>query len=397
MNNKTIEKIIKKSRRKPEMQRTDDYISAQLQRDGLYTLTLQMGPNCSLKCSHCYGSYGSDRADLPEPTMVEKLMHEAENIRVNDIVLTDGEPIREENRECMSVISRYSKSIPVSIITNGLFADSEHSAINWFDFLKNEGFDLSRKRNMLQVSCGPMYAVDQENYFYLMKGLYHVFPHVDYGRQTSFRYLITDDGQYNIVENIIVSMRKVFGKGGEIKSHRNGYTKFIHVPVTEALHPIRIYFMFCRPQGRALNSEFIRTQYPEQEVLPQDMGFHPDLEDGLWISYDGNVSFGRSGACIRNGKFYGNIKHDELSAIKGRILEDPVYCAFKLGGARFMYHLARQVDESFQLKARTRCDVCNNVFSSTESTDAIRNYLMKTNIVHEYKSFMSDVQDNYKM
>jgi len=109
----------------------------------------------------------------------------------------------------------------------------------------------------------------------------------------------------------------------------------------------------------------------------------------LWVRYDGNVSFGHSGQCIKEGKFYGNVADDSLGDIKRKIQNDSTYQAFKLGGARFMYHLAQKINPDFKIIGRTRCDVCNAFFRDIKLVSAVREMLNKEGVAESYKEFVN--------
>jgi len=66
-------------------------------------------------------------------------------------VLTDGEPLRHENKKVMKVFAEHSDKFPLAILSNGIFARTQQNAIDWMNFLKDNGFDLN-KNNI----CNPI-------------------------------------------------------------------------------------------------------------------------------------------------------------------------------------------------------------------------------------------------
>ena len=121
----------------PEILGTDKYIDIQLG-NGFSRLTLQMGPNCNRSCFHCYGKFGPDRIGLPSVSVVGKALEEAVEIGLEEVSVTDGEPFREENRRVVEKITGYSSRLPTFFITNGSFAGTLESSLDWFYFLKKQ-------------------------------------------------------------------------------------------------------------------------------------------------------------------------------------------------------------------------------------------------------------------
>jgi len=202
MNLKERTKIIKQAEKRTTLLRSDDYIEAQLTRDGLKDLTLQMGSNCNLSCFHCYGNYGPRRKGLPKPRIIKKCLEEAVDISLKRVCLTDGEPFRYQNRKVMGLIAQFSKYLPVNIITNGSFARTKGNTLDWFNFLKDSGFNLAQKGNNLEVSCGIMYDINLNNYFRIHSALTEIFPDADFSAHFSYRGVFVPDELEGGYENI---------------------------------------------------------------------------------------------------------------------------------------------------------------------------------------------------
>ncbi len=393
MNSREEIRIIKQSVNKTSIQKTKGYIESQLNRDGLKDLTLQMGPNCNLSCFHCYGHYGPNREGLPKEEMVSKLVKEAVDIGLERLCLTDGEPFRYENKKIIRLIAKYSKNLPVNIITNGSFAKTRDNAINWLNFLREEGFDLSKKENNLEVSCGIMYKVPHGNYLRIHEALKEVFPHVDFGNHFRYRAVfIPNELELGLksVKKIVLGLEMDFyAKKSFMRKDRKGELSFFVYPKKGS--PIKVRFIRCRPVGRAKGLKCFDSSFPVKDLSVKDLGFFPDLSEGLWVGYDGKVSFGHSGQCIKKGKFYGNVNNENLGAIKSRIQGDSLYNAFKLGGARFVYYLAQKINSKFNIVGRTRCDVCNTFFENNNLVDLVRERLDKKGVAKSYIDFIEEV------
>jgi len=94
MKYKEIVRALNKAEEDPEYLGSDKYIQAQMERIGLFSMVLQMGPNCNLSCPHCYGSFSKKRKGLPKLKTVQNTLEEAIELGIWEVCLSDGEPIR---------------------------------------------------------------------------------------------------------------------------------------------------------------------------------------------------------------------------------------------------------------------------------------------------------------
>ena len=130
--------------REPSFMKTNEYIHAVLFSQDLYSLELEMGPNCNLSCAPCLANCGPHKKGLPNPRTVEKAINDGlVSGVISGCTLTNGEALREENREVVGVVAGASRYLPIHILTNGVFAGSLESAVEWFTFLKKSGMDFS--------------------------------------------------------------------------------------------------------------------------------------------------------------------------------------------------------------------------------------------------------------
>lgn len=392
MGNKEAIRKIKEAIKRPSLQRNDDYINSQLQRDSLDFLTLQMGPNCNRKCFHCYGKYGPKRKGLPSQKIVQKALEDAVELEMSHVVLSDGEPIRYENKKVMKLLAGNSQNLPVSIITNAAFARTTENTINWFRYLKREGLGLEGTKNHIDISTGLMYEINPNNYARINDAIKIVFPEADTGKH--LRYRLTNvyysQEEADIGAFLMDSISETFGKRDDPIFERAKESAHFACNVN-AKTPIKIELIHTRPEGRMKNHPAVEKNYPMQKIVPKDTGFHPDLMTGLWIGHDGRVSFGQSGQCVGSGKIYGNIIEESLSQIRDKIKEDPVYQSFQIGGARFIYHLAQEIDPTFVITGRSRCEPCKKVFSRKKFVRKIRKLLHSKGVVAPYKEFVSKI------
>ncbi len=371
----------------PEILGTDKYIDIQLG-NGFSRLTLQMGPNCNRSCFHCYGKFGPDRIGLPSVSVVGKALEEAVEIGLEEVSVTDGEPFREENRRVVEKITGYSSRLPTFFITNGSFAGTLESSLDWFYFLKDSGFGLENEGNSIEVSCGTMYPTDSRDFWRISEGLRQVYGDIDFGNHLSYRLIAFDgDNSKQVFENVVGAVGYVFGMEDISASEKKDCLEIL-MTLKNRVTPMKIRRVYCRPVGRASQMTSLQKKFPLRKVESSDLGFFPDFFGSLWIGHDGRVSFGSSGRCIYDGKIYGNVQDDSLEKIKQRISSDPVYIGFKLGGVRFIHFLVENIHPEFVGEGRTRCDVCASIFSDSGLVGEVRKKLDSCGVVESYKGFI---------
>jgi len=380
---KTAKKIIKKAikNRDVGLLRDKQYIRAQLGFDWLGNLSIQMGPNCNKACRHCYGDYGPHRYGLPDPDLVEKAVRESRKAGITTFTLTDGEPLRSRNKEVLEkILGNRNPEVPIAILTNGSFANTDPNTIKWMRFLGDNGINfVDENGDIMCVSFGPVYDVHWHNYCRINFGLKEFFPDADFGNVLTYRLMRSghkdERRSLNQVFTAIASafcgrdVKLEFGEGRENSRGNNSY----FLPVKNGTS-MEIVLDRCDPMGRARNIKVVREGYPEKKYTLNNLNFRPETIGSIWLKSNGDVSWGYSESCIKKGKIYGNIREASLSDLKERILDDSVYQGFRLGGVRFLYHMARQVGE-FKGRGRIKCDVCHDIFGDPELIQGIRERL----------------------
>jgi hypothetical protein len=389
----TLEDKLMNAAKNRELLASDEYIQAQLNGNWLINLAFQMGPNCNLNCAHCYGDYGPHRKGLPSKELADKVLAEIDESGFLDITLTDGEPIREENRAVLSRFAQASEKYPLGIITNASFAKSMDESKNWFDFLKSNGWNLSRSRNLLLVSSGLMYNVPWKNYGYLSSALRDVFPDIPLERNLFFSYSSSGDigkSDSALLNRICGTLAFAFRDKGDPKltlDQENPFFRFVtHVNFGKGFD-FTIDVKDYDPQGRGLN-KISKKFFPVKPYTVQNMGFSPDSTGAISLASNGDVSFGNSLSCFAAGRNYGNVMKESLRDIKKKIYVDPVYQAFRLGGVRFLYSLAQEKQPNFYIEGRQRCDVCTNIFGNVSLLNSIRENLTTNDVVNCYKNYL---------
>jgi len=377
--------IIYQTRKDPKILMGEEYIDTQLKRPSLFTLVQQMGPNCNLSCPHCYGCFGKDISGLPNPEIIRKTLEEAAELKIESVCLSDGEPMREENREVMGLFAEYSSRVPVSIMTNAFFADSKTSAEAWFNFLKEGGFDL--ERNLFKVSTGPTYFVNSDNYRFFNEGIKTVFPKVDFGKGLKYSFLGFGDldKEQDLFSKVLKNISDTFNVSKEkIKSDSSQIPLFF-VPSGKSM--IELRYEPCEPEGRAEAFEY-GPERRKRIFSVEEMLFSVRDWEFLTIDYLGNVGFGDSQRCIGEGRNYGNVSKDSLIYLMRKIFHDPYYQANKLGGVRFIYHLAQEIEPDFKEEGRIHCNVCKKISSRKDLVEKIRERLNKNGIKEEYLNYL---------
>ena len=384
-----INQILDEAKANPEVLATDRYIEAQLQRLGLLSISQQMGPNCNLSCPHCYKNFGRNRKGFPKLKTVQKTLEEAVESEFLQISLTDGEPIRHENKKLMKLFAEYSSKLPVAIMTNAVFAYSEKNTLNWMNFLKDNGLELKNNPSLFNISTGPTYKVHWHNYARFNWALKQVFPDADFGKILMYQYLGYGnlEGEKDNISLISRCISYYFNekrKAIEIDENNNKY-----IPTGKT--PILLGYRLCEPEGRAKQMKKHFDLLPSRklrEFTVETTTFSVKEWEFLVIDWRGNVGFGVSLRCGGIGRVYGNVNSEHLFKIWKKIDNDEIYQANKLGGARFLYHLAQEINPDFVVTGRINCDVCKEISSSYELVNNIRQKLKREGIIKEYKEYI---------
>ncbi|MDP2947828.1 MAG: hypothetical protein Q8N88_06960, partial [Nanoarchaeota archaeon] len=261
-----------------------------------------------------------------------------------------------------------------------------------FEFLIKNGFDLSRKNTYISLSMGTMYGIPQENYSRIFRALKEYFPDCDLGKHLLIDIIYGGDKKstLDIYYRTLESIRKNLDGIKKVR-RKNSCTLFTTKVYRQNGSPVEISMLSCIPEGRArLNIPAFQNLKIHENLTPHDLEFNPDLNDGLVVRYNGDVGFGLTGKCIRDGKIYGNINGEHLMRIAARIQEDSVYQAFKLGGVRFLSHLSQQVS-NFNIRGIHSCDVCHDIFSDIPLLEKIRKHLSSHEVVPAYREFIDSL------
>ena len=90
---------------------------------GLHILEIEITKRCNLNCIHCYAG-GNQKIDLDEK-YIKDIIHQANKMGINRLVLTGGEPLLDIN---VFNYAEYAKQIgipDVALLTNGILLDNE--------------------------------------------------------------------------------------------------------------------------------------------------------------------------------------------------------------------------------------------------------------------------------
>ena len=93
---------------------------------GLHILEIEITKRCNLNCIHCYVG-GNQKVDLEEK-YIRDTIYQANEMGVNRLVLTGGEPLLDKN---VFSYAEYAKQIgipDVALLTNGILLDDEKAS-----------------------------------------------------------------------------------------------------------------------------------------------------------------------------------------------------------------------------------------------------------------------------
>jgi len=380
--------------REPSFMKTNEYIHAVLFSQDLYSLELEMGPNCNLSCAPCLANCGPHKKGLPNPRTVEKAINDGlVSGVISGCTLTNGEALREENREVVGVVAGASRYLPIHILTNGVFAGSLESAVEWFTFLKKSGMDFSHEnKHELCVSFGSSYNVPSVNYANIGRALRRVFPNADPGNVLTYRLLNMEDIKDNQrrANEMVKIIEGVFGKIRRIKHSLRMNENSETLISLETGSPITIQYQRSKPFGRGAKLRFLQEIYPLIEFKPENMFFETHQGDSVNVLYDGEINFdccGRESA--RRKSSYGNVNENHLGGIIWKIRSDVFFQGFKLGGTPFTYHIARKVRPGFRVVGRYEDEVTSELVSNSAIIGEVRDYLSRRGVVDCYKKFIN--------
>ncbi|MFA6089131.1 MAG: hypothetical protein WC755_04670 [Candidatus Woesearchaeota archaeon] len=389
--------VLMEAEKNPLLFATDEFIKARMKLPVLTNLFIEMGPNCNLKCFHCASDCGTDKKGLPNPEIVNKVLEQAKT-SIRSVCLTDGEPLREENREVIEVVAKYSNNFFTNTVSNGTFAKTLNDTINWFSFLKNKGIDYSKKNSSLCISFGKPYNVPTQNYKNIAIAAKEVFPELDMATFLAYRFINFGDGKdtINRVNEIIKIIEDLHGKRRKEYISANQHRVNVHIYPKKG-KTIKIGLMDCVPIGRAERlrtySEIFDKWFPKKELSPDDLYMTYKDGEGIILLNNGDVSL-----CDGFGKFnrnfsYGNINSKPLEEITLDIVKDKFFQAYTLGGVPFIYYVAKQINPNFKMIGRTRYHVIREITSDENMISGIRRYLDK-NFLGNYKKFASSIDTN---
>ncbi len=393
-------KIIEAATKKPKIQFDDDYINAQLDNPLYNTMLMQAGPKCTLNCSHCYGDYGPHFKEVPSKEVVDITVNAAKDYGIDGITLSDGEPIMDENKYFLSQF--IGSGIPLNVITNSTFAYSHESLKKWASFFKKNGLSFDdvpsnhvkgrKGHTRFTLSQNDAYPLETIKASPRILEVFHDFFGLDDVRDYVQLYFTWGGGKNGIqaASKLIKTLQNYFSTESFIQKE--------NVVLIETgdgrIGTIEISGGTIRPSGKGI-SFLMKSGERPKTMVPEKMVFYPDEGTRIHIDHKGDAAYGTSGSCIKESRIKGSILRDSITDIISKIQEDPVYWAFQVGGARFLYYLARLDDLSYSIAGLEKChgcQVCNDIFGNSERIAGIRKRLgrnshMKQKIAEHYLDF----------
>lgn len=393
-------KFLRRARRDPKLVATDKFIDARLSYPGLYAVIFQVGPKCNLKCEHCYGYYGPHRRAVPEISVTKRVIQQALKLRLEHLALSDGEPLMDENRELVGLVAEHAKDLPVQIITNGKWAETLTGARDWMNFLKAKGFNLRQRGNMMRVSTGTSYKVPSRAYGHVVQAVSEVFGGNSWGSHLGFYFLSLGYPKKDTfsLRAVIRAVDRVLGKDVESdlkveQDYRLGNERvkaYLYYPVAGEKGRIPFIPEMCAPEGRAKRMRVVRQASPRVCLEVEDVVPDPLRSWSFCIDHKGRVGFGAAQLSLFGKGIYGNVMSETLFAVMKRIFRDKLYQASHLGGFRFLYHLAQEVDPKFRISAVCYLDFSQRLFAPRDLMDEVRKRLKKEKVVPAYKRYIKE-------
>ena len=389
---KEFEIMQKRAQQTPGLMRTNEYIQAKLFKPDLYSMLLEMGPNCNLNCFHCASDNGGHRRGMPNLETVTRALADALRSSVVKISLTFGEPLRPENRGVLKPIGKFSEVTPTHIVTNATFAETQESAEEWFHYLRESGFDFSKGMAHMNVSMGKMYPDSLERCANILRAVKKVLPYEDIGKFLSFRQIgVYEKQDLDRINGLLGAIETTFGKRRiETKKIKNRGREIDVYAYPKKGSSIRIDWVPCYPWGRALSLGIFEEQFPLRELKPENLT-SGENSCSFAVYSNGDVSFSDCTSDVERNLPYGNIKEKPLIQILGKIRRDVFFQAYKLGGVALLYHAAQKARPDFTVTGRSSWDVFNAVVKDKKLVREIRDYLTKEGVVDSYKRYISAV------
>jgi len=396
MKAKEARETLQEAVKNPKLVSSNKYIDARLSYPDLYAVVFQVGPKCNLSCAHCYGSYGPDREGVPKIPVVKRVLQQSLELGMSHLTLTDGEPMMPENIGLMKLVSESSDRFPAQIITNGKFAENIESARDWMSFLKESGFDLRSRGNMIRVSAGQTYNISSETYANLVKAASEVYGGISFDNHLGFYFLEIDQPKKDrkCLVNLMKAVDSVLAPKTEsvlkvVKDDRNERTRvYAYYPVKGKKGFVPFITMKCVSEGRAQGIPSVVDTNPSMPVDVEGIGFNPNRDMSLCVDYKGNVGFGIAQASLFGKGVYGNIMSEKLLEIMTNIFRDPIYQANHLGGVRFLYHLAQEENPQFRISAVQYLDFSQSLFEKRELIESVRKKIRKMKLIPAYKDYL---------
>jgi hypothetical protein len=383
----------KKAQKTPAFMRANEYIQARLFSPDLYSLLVEMGPNCDSRCFHCSSNCGPERRGLPSlDVLTEETLGSVPFAGITEVHLTLGEPLRDENRDVLKMLSKLSRLMYTTIVTSGKFAETQESAEEWINYLVSSGFDFSSSTS-LEVSIGKMYPRSLERSLNILNAAKKVLTKISPGEYLSFTQIgvFEEPQDRDRINELLNLINSVFGqrKREDVKILERG--KEVEVSIyPKKGPPIMIRWHPCMPGGRANSLTFLDENYPVRELTPDILHRGSDGHS-LALFYNGDVSFSDCSGDFERHQPYGNIKKATFVDIIRRIRSDVFFQAYKLGCAALLYYVAQQVQPDFKVVGRSSWDVLDAIFHNKRLVTNMREYLKEEGIIDSYRRYVSQL------
>jgi len=381
--------LIKQARKNPSVLKSNEFIHARIFSPDSYIMLLEMGPNCNLRCSACCDDCGPDKIGLPSQKIVDRAFADAYRCGIFRVSLTDGEPLREENKGVVKVAAKASSYFEVALVTNGTFANTPEKTLEWFDFLKQNEYNF--RISKMRVSAGAMYPTTKHHFENINQAAGQV-TEKDAGNFLSYLFLLgqdTKDNQRRLMD-LVQSIQKSLGKKRVYTYSEKPEDRWIKVHVSKG-KPVNICIGEVEPFGRAANLAHFNKNWPVKKLELEELFFEEYPVTDFSVMFDGGVHFNDNGGIFGRNNVYGNIKEEHLGVILRRMRADTLFQGFKLGCTPLLYYATKQINPNYSVTGRTGWDVLRYILRDKDLLVEVRKYLSHNGVVDTYKKFVASV------
>jgi organic radical activating enzyme len=375
---------------------SEKYLDLMLENIHIDRLTFEVGPYCNLNCAHCYANCTSRAKRKLNVKTIQKASDDIDEqdfkVLFGRVLLTDGEPLLSINRRSLRRVIECFPESSIEINTNGSFARTQDNAKKWFEWLREQGYDIEGQKDSFNVSASGMYPFTPKQHERIARALVTVNPQLKFGKN-NFQYTFVSepncgDEEYDFYSKLHYMWLEVFGFDPELEkkeAEKVEYANKHHYFVPTQRGQFRITRGFISPLGRA------RKIIPkETQIKPiKPMADYVPYAEGVWVGSNGDVALATTKFNFRPGLVFGNVNKESLIEIIKRIVNGQFYKARKLGQSPFLYWTLGQIDSNVRKPRRFYIEYSDIVYSR-KAVRAIEDYYSTHDVKAEFHRFLDE-------